>query len=121
MSIVAAPCLRLVHAAWWNGKAPHTMTGDARASEAHCQLSNWNMGTIAISTTGMVRTVEMTRRWRSDASSGFGASTGSPASSTGALAGGVGRVAVYPVASTTTTASSTLVPSGRMTRATSVA
>ena len=37
VSIVVAPWRRLVHAARWKGHAPHTTTGAARASEAHCQ------------------------------------------------------------------------------------
>ena len=37
VSIVVVPCRRLVHAALWNGQAPHTTTGAARVSEAHCQ------------------------------------------------------------------------------------
>jgi hypothetical protein len=32
-----APWRRLVQAARWNGQAPHTTTGAARVSEAHCQ------------------------------------------------------------------------------------
>ena len=35
--MVAAPWRRLVHAARWNGHAPHTTTGAARVSESHCQ------------------------------------------------------------------------------------
>ena len=37
VSMVAAPCLRFVHAALWNGHAAHTITGAASASDAHCQ------------------------------------------------------------------------------------
>ena len=37
VSIVAAPWRRLIHAARWNGQAPHTTTGAASASDAHCQ------------------------------------------------------------------------------------
>ena len=37
VSMVVAPWRRLVHAARWNGQAPHTTTGAASASEAHCQ------------------------------------------------------------------------------------
>ena len=33
VSIVAAPWRRLIHAARWNGHAPHTTTGVARASD----------------------------------------------------------------------------------------
>ncbi len=35
--MVVAPWRRLVHAARWNGHAPHTTTGAARVSESHCQ------------------------------------------------------------------------------------
>ena len=37
VSIVAAPWRRLVTAARWNGQAPHTTTGAASVSDAHCQ------------------------------------------------------------------------------------
>ncbi len=37
VSIVAAPCLRFVHAARWNGHAAHVTTGAANVSEIHCQ------------------------------------------------------------------------------------
>ncbi|MNP84235.1 hypothetical protein D3C76_1834590 [compost metagenome] len=37
VSMVAVPCLRFIHAALWNGHAAQRMTGDASASEAHCQ------------------------------------------------------------------------------------
>src|SRR6218665_510775 len=52
VSIVAVPCLRLVHAALWTGQAAHTITGAASASEAHCQYVNCSAGTIAIAMTG---------------------------------------------------------------------
>jgi uncharacterized membrane protein YGL010W len=37
VSMVAVPCLRFAQAALWKGHAPHTITGAAKASEAHCQ------------------------------------------------------------------------------------
>ena len=37
VSMVAAPWRRLVHAARWNGHAPHTTTGAASVSDSHCQ------------------------------------------------------------------------------------
>ena len=37
VSIVAAPCLRFVQAALWNGQAPQTITGAASARDSHCQ------------------------------------------------------------------------------------
>ena len=69
VSMVAAPWRRFVHAARWNGAAPHTTTGAARVSDSHCQCSNWSAGIIAMATTGTVRRVDTTRRWRSEASS----------------------------------------------------
>ncbi len=52
VSIVVAPCRRFVQAARWNGQAPHTTTGAASVSAAHCQLVNCQAGTIESSTTG---------------------------------------------------------------------
>src|ERR1035438_10719396 len=46
VSIVAAPWRALVNAARWNGKAPHTTTGEARVRASHCQLSNCSSGTM---------------------------------------------------------------------------
>ncbi len=40
VSIVVAPCRRLVQAARWKGHAPHTTTGAASVSASHCQLRN---------------------------------------------------------------------------------
>src|SRR5690606_14284001 len=57
VSIVAAPCRRLIHAARWNGHAAHTTTGAASASDAHCQYVNWSAGTIASTTTGTESTI----------------------------------------------------------------
>ncbi len=37
VSIVAAPCFALVHAARWKGQAAYVTTGAARVSESHCQ------------------------------------------------------------------------------------
>ena len=37
VSMVVAPWRRFVHAARWNGQAPHTATGAASVSEIHCQ------------------------------------------------------------------------------------
>ncbi len=64
VSIVDVPWRRLVHAALWNGYAPHTTTGAARVSDSHCQLSNCSAGAIAIAITGTVSSAEMTRRCR---------------------------------------------------------
>ena len=62
VSIVAAPCRRLTHAARWNGQAPQTATGAASASASHCQFVNCSAGIIDIATTGTVSTVEMISR-----------------------------------------------------------
>ena len=67
VSMVAVPCRRLVHAAWWNGHAPQTTTGAASVSDSHCQLVNCSAGIIAIAITGTVSTSEISSRWRSDA------------------------------------------------------
>jgi hypothetical protein len=73
VSMVAVPCRRLAHAAWWNGQAPHTTTGAASVSDSHCQLVNWRAGIIAMAITGTVSTSEINSRCRS-------AAAGSPAS-----------------------------------------
>ncbi len=52
VSMVAAPCLRLVQAARWNGRPPYTTTGPVRAKASHCQLVNWSAGIIDQRTTG---------------------------------------------------------------------
>ena len=52
MSIVAAPCLRFAHAAWWNGHAAHSTTGVTRFSDSHWKLSNCSAGIIASSSAG---------------------------------------------------------------------
>src|SRR3954462_13004116 len=67
VSIVAVPCRRLAHAAWWNGHAPQTTTGAASVSDSHCQLVNCNGGIIAIAMTGTVSTSEINNRRRNDA------------------------------------------------------
>ena len=58
VSIVAAAWRRFVHAAVWNGHAPHVTTGAARVSDSHCQPSNCNAEIIAIAITGTARTPE---------------------------------------------------------------
>ncbi|MEY9214857.1 hypothetical protein ABH917_004303 [Thermobifida halotolerans] len=37
VSMVASPRRRFLAAATWKGSAPHTTTGAARVSDAHCQ------------------------------------------------------------------------------------
>ena len=82
VSIVAAPCLRLAHAALWNGHAAHSTTGVTRFSDSHWKLSNCSAGIIAISSTGTDRTAAKIRRRRSAAiSSGSVVSAGSLAGS----------------------------------------
>ena len=53
VSMVVAPWRRLVHVARWNGHAPHTTTGEARAKASHCHSSNCSAGTIDSAITGM--------------------------------------------------------------------
>src|SRR5665811_1798634 len=74
VSIVAAPCLTLVQAARWNGRAPQTTTGEARVSDNHCQLSNWRAGTMDMSRTGTARIADTTSRCHHPAASLFLAS-----------------------------------------------
>ncbi len=79
VSMVAAPCRRLVQAARWKGSAPQTTTGAARVSESHCQWSNCRGGTIASSTTGRASTAETVSRSRRAVSPGSaGAAPGPP-------------------------------------------
>ena len=89
VSMVEVPWRRLVQAARWKGQAPHTTTGAASVSDAHCQYSNWNAGTIASSTTGTVSTAESSSRCRSASSSTSASSRGAPAS--GPRSGSVAR------------------------------
>ncbi len=116
VSIVAAPWRRLVQAALWNGHAPHTITGAASASDAHCQYVNCSAGIIAIAMTGTVRMIEMIRRWRSEASSG----SASVASVVFAFLG-AGTAAVYPAFSTSAMSCAASYPAGTVTFAFSVA
>ena len=64
VSIVAAPWRALVQAAWWNGNAPHTTTGEAKVSASHCQLVNCSGGIMESSSTGRPRTAETINRSR---------------------------------------------------------
>ncbi len=80
VSIVAEPCRRLRHAARWNGSAPHTTTGAASVSAAHCQYSNCSHGDIDIATTGTDSTrltSSRVRRARTARSSGAVSGAGS--------------------------------------------
>ena len=114
--MVAAPCLRLAHVARWNGRPPQTTTGAARVSESHCQSVNWRAGTIAIATTGTERIAETTRRVRRSSTVRSPGSAGAVSS-----AGGAGREAPYPAASTASTSVSVVTPSSYRTVAFSVA
>ena len=69
VSMVAAPWRRFIHAARWNGQAPHSTTGAARAKASHCQFVNCSAGIIDISTTGTASAVDTSRRCRSSAGS----------------------------------------------------
>ena len=94
VSMVAAPWRRFSHAARWNGHAPHTITGAASASEAHCQEVNCSAGIIAIAMTGTASTVLTRSRVRRELSSGSAGSVGAPAPSDSASAtGGAGSTA----------------------------
>src|ERR1700742_246727 len=79
VSIVAAPCRRLVQAARWNGHAPHTTTGAANVSDNHCQLVNCSTGAIAIAITGTVNASEISNRCRSAAVGSSSTGAGSDA------------------------------------------
>ena len=77
--MVAAPWRRFSHAARWNGSAPHTTTGAASTSDAHCQYSNCSHDDIAMATTGTDSarlTSSRVRSARSSPSSGVGAAGG---------------------------------------------
>ena len=65
VSMVAAPCRRLITAARWNGHAAHVTTGSARASEAHCHPGNCHAGTIDSAMTGTARVIATRSRVRS--------------------------------------------------------
>src|SRR5450631_2311729 len=95
VSIVAAPWRALLKAARWNGKAPHTTTGDARVRASHCQLSNCRTGIIDISRTGRLRTAEMISRCRSgETSSSFSSGSALPVPALVLLTLGAGSAAV---------------------------
>ena len=121
VSIVAAPWRRLAHAARWKGSAPQTTTGEARVSESHCQLSNCSAGTMDISRTGRARTPQTTSRWRQACASASRLSCPRSPPGGASAAGGAGRVALYPVASTVATRSSGATPGAKLTLAFSVA
>ena len=117
VSIVDVPCRRLVHAARWNGHAPHTTTGAASVSDSHCQFVNCRAGTIAIAMTGTVSTAETRSRWRSGATGSSSAGAPSPSSAFG----GCGSEAPYPACSTAAIRSAGTTPSAKVTFAFSVA
>ena len=62
VSMVAAPCRRLVQAARWNGQPAQPTTGVASASDTHCQPSNCSAGTMASATTGTASSTATTSR-----------------------------------------------------------
>ena len=64
VSMVAAPWRRFIHAARWNGHAPHSTTGTVRANASHCQFVNCSAGITDSSNTGAAERVETRRRWR---------------------------------------------------------
>ena len=69
VSMLAMKRRALCSATRWNGHAPQTATGDARASTSHCQFVNCSAGIIDSTSTGTVSTVEMRSRCRSAPSS----------------------------------------------------
>ena len=88
VSIVAVPCLRLAHAALWNGQAAHSTTGVTRLSDSHWKLSNCSAGIIAISSAGTDSSAAKMSRRRSGAVSSCSATSASasPGSSAGSAA-----------------------------------
>src|SRR5215204_4837320 len=92
VSMVAVPWRRLLHAALWNGHAPHATTGAASVNDSHCQLVNCNAGTMAMAITGTVSASDTSSRWRSEAVGS--AASGSEASRVSADFGGLGSCAV---------------------------
>src|SRR6266516_3492479 len=98
VSMVAARWRRFAQAAWWNGHAPQTATGEARVRASHCQLRTCSGAIIAIASTGTVNTAHTSSRVRSDrsaaaASSAPAAPPGEAVPGAGATTGG-GTVAV---------------------------
>ena len=79
VSMVAVPCLRLAHAARWNGHAPHRITGVASCRVSHCQLSNCSGRNIAIASTGIDSSADSSSRRRRGAVSSASASSAAPA------------------------------------------
>ncbi len=120
VSMVEAPWRRLVHAALWNGQAPHTTTGAARVSDSHCQWVNCSAGTIATAMTGALRTAETTSRCRRPRTWSSGAGPFARSASVPACGGG-GSSAVYPVFSTVAMRSAGVRSPPKLTRAFSVA
>ena len=92
VSMVAAPWRALTIAARWNGHAPHSTTGEASASEAHCQSRNCSAGIIASTTTGIASASETSSRRRSV--SAFPVPSSSLATRTDSCPRGAGRAAV---------------------------
>jgi hypothetical protein len=90
VSIVAAPCRRLIQAARWNGQAPQVATGAASVRAALCQLSNCNAGIIETSSTGSVRTAASTSRCRSAEAASGSAAASAAGPSAGPAAGSIG-------------------------------
>src|SRR4051794_29347666 len=114
VSIVVVPCRRFVHAARWNGQAPHTTTGAASVSDSHCQYSNCSAGTIAIATTGTVSTADPTSRSSPELSRVRPLAMAESPDSTGRTpdSTGSGSRAAYPAADTVASRSSVLTVSG---------
>jgi hypothetical protein len=117
VSMVAMPCRAALAAPRWNCQPPQMTAGAPRVRESHCQFSNCQAGTIAMATTGTASAMVTSSRCRNAASAGSGSASASSATGSG----GAGSAAVYPVASTVATRSSTVTPPPWRTRAFSVA
>src|SRR4051794_36494739 len=78
VSIVAAPCLRLAHAALWNGHAAHSTTGVTSWSDSHWKLSNCSAGIIASSSAGTESSAATISRRRNGAVSSASSASAAP-------------------------------------------
>ena len=92
VSMVAAPCRALMSAARWNGHAPHTATGEASASDAHCQFRNCRDGIIASATTGIASASDTSSRCRNAAASPALSASPAPLASSPSCGGGSAAV-----------------------------
>ena len=73
MSIVAAPCRRLVSVARWNGHAAQVTTGVVSANASHCHPSNCSADAMDSTSTGRLSAAAVTSRGRYEVSTGWSA------------------------------------------------